>query len=358
MILTRYIGRVYLGVVCLTLTTLVTLVVAVTLVENAGILANQATGSRTALQMALFGGLDYAYQVLPIACFIGTLAAGCTLAQRGELLAVQAIGWGKFRIQAPFLAVTCLVAALGGACAETVLPEAVSQRARLQREEIRHVDPLTQFYERRNPWFRQGDTLLYLPELDRDNATFLHPVVYHIDAGQLRASTQAAALAHTAAGWHLLDAVQESLQPPGHSHHRQLPIALDVSPTDLMDVTGNPREMSVPSLWALIGRRRRAGFDTTAHRIELQARLAHPVICLGLVFLALPWAIDPQRRRTLSGALGPGVVIVALYLATGQIFRLLALAHKMPVFWGAWGAPALLCACAPLSAKLWAYRRH
>jgi lipopolysaccharide export system permease protein len=353
-----HLARAYLGAVCLTLAALVTLVVAVTLVENAGILASQDAGGRTALGLAVFSGLDYAYQVLPIACFVGLLAAGCTLAQQGELLAVQAMGYGRRRQLLPFAAVTLLLVAAGSGCVETVLPRSHAERSRLQREQIKHVDPLTQFFSRRNPWFRQGAWLLYLPELQsRTPVRFGHPTAYAMQDGHCVRSIVASALVYDAGVWCLLDAEQEGLQVAGRQRVATLPLDLAVLPDDLVESTGNPRELSTFALRSLIHRRERAGFDTAAHRVALYSRLGQPLATIGLVCLALPWALDPERRRALASSLGPGIVVIAVYLALSQLLGLLALAHRLPALLGACGAPVLVCAFAPLSAALFR-RRH
>lgn len=358
MIIARYVSLAFAGTVVLTLMTLVTLVTAVTLVENAGILANQASGGMTALGMAVFGGIDYAYQILPIACFVGVLAAGCTLAQRGELLAIEAMGLGRLRVGLPILLVTLLMAGMGSACSETVMPKAAAERARLQREQIQRVDALTQFYHRRNPWFRQGPWLLYLPELDHETVRFDHPVVYRIDKGVLTQSIEAEALTHTASGWWLKAARRESVDAPGVSTHACLRLPLAIAPEDLIDVTGNPRELTSPALMQLIARRTRAGFDTAGHQIELNTRLAHPFSALALVALVLPWSLNPERRRTLPGALGPGIAVIALYLFVTQVFRLLALAHKVSPWLGAWGAVLIVVCAIPASAAAYRTWRH
>jgi lipopolysaccharide export LptBFGC system permease protein LptF len=137
----------------------------------------------------------------------------------------------------------------------------------------------------------------------------------------------------------------------------RLALSLRVTPTDLIDVTGNPREMRTSEVRTLIARRRHAGFDVTAHRVELHNRFAFPLSSVWLVLAAVPWALDPDRRRSLAVTLGAGVVAVALELALSQIFRVLALAHKIAAPWGAWGAPAVCIAAIPVSYALYQRRR-
>lgn len=353
--LVRYFATYYVAMILLTLAALVVLVVAVSLVENLGILASNEEGGVTALGLAYFGAIEYAYQMLPVACFVGALVAGTQLARRGEVMAVQAAGCGPLYLGGPFLGVVLFTACLGSACGEFVLPGAIAERARLQREEIKHVDPLTQFYTRRAQWFRERDLLLYLPAVDVHHATFSDPMVYKLNDGLISYVIDAKLLRHNHTGWWLDNAEKHAVDDPTIERSESMALDLRVTPTDLIDVTGNPREMRAADVAALIARRQHAGFDVTAHRLELASRFAFPLSAVGLVMTGVPWALDPNRRRSLSGILGGGVLVIAGQLALSHVFRLLALAHKISPALGAWGGPVACLVAVPMSYAL--YRR-
>ena len=354
--LVLYFGRYLAGVIVMTLTALVVLVVAVTLVENAGELSRADTGGLIAMRLAYFSAIEYGYQVLPVACFVASLVAGTQLARRGEVLAVQAIGRGPLHVWGAFLSVVMLTACCGSACGEWVVPGAIAGRQRIQREEIRHVDALTQFYNRRAQWFRERDLLLYLPQVDAVTESFADPIVYKLDDGLIAQVTEAQFLRHDKEGWWLEHAQKSNISIPGIERAERMPLNLHVTPTDLIDVTGNPREMHASAVARLIARRQNAGFDATAHRLELHSRLAFPLSAVWLVALAVPWSLDPDRKRSLAVTLGGGVIVIALELSITQVFRLLALAHKIAAPLGAWGAPCTCLLLFPLSA--WYYRRR
>lgn len=356
--LIRYFARYYVGAIALTLSALVVLVVAVTLVEKAGVLSRNDHGGAAALGLAYFSAIEYAYQVLPVACFIGALVAGTQLARRGEVLAVQAAGCGLRQLWTPFAGVVLCAAGMGSACSEYVLPHAVAGHIRVERDETRHVDALNQFYKRRTQWFREGDLLLYLPEVDVSTAVFSDPIVYRLQDGLIAETIEARTLQHDGRGWWLADAEEHSVTQPEVARSERLQLALRVNPPDLIDITGNPREMRFGAVSRLIDRRDHAGLDTTPHRVELHNRWAYPLSAVGLVMIGLPWAIDPDRKRSLAATLGGGVLVIALELSVSQVFRLLALAHKLPAVWGAWGAPLACLLAMPLSYALYGRKRR
>lgn len=355
--LMRYFARYYAGVIVLTLASLVVLVVAVTLVENAGELTRTDSGGFTALRLAYYSAIEYGYQVLPVAAFVAVLVAGTQMARRGEVLAVQAAGRGPLHLWGPYIGIVVLFALTGSACGEYIVPRAIAGRQRIQREEIRHVDALTQFYTRRAQWFREGSLLLYLPSVDAATGSFADPMVYRLENGLIAEIIEARTLRHEPDGWWLDDAEIRRVRDAEIQRLPRLQLPLHVTPTDLIDVTGNPREMGTGEVSRLITRRQNAGFDTTAHRVELHTRMAFPLSAIWLVAMAVPWALDPDRRRSLAVTLGGGVVAIAIELSVTQVFRLLALAHKIPAPIGAWGAPLLCIVAIPLSYWLYQYRR-
>jgi lipopolysaccharide export system permease protein len=353
--LTVYFATVAALATGLMLTTLVVLVVAVTLVESAGDLTTAQAGGSAAFWLAVYSAVQYGYEVLPIACFMGTLAAGTTLAHRGELLAAQAAGVSGLSLALAFFWVALLSATLGVACGEVLVPPAIAGVVRVQREELQHTSALSRFYDRRLTWFQEGDLLLYLPEVDARTGTFASPVVYRFEDSLIAEVIEADALKRDASGWWLENAIVRRASDATAVPLAVVRLSLHVRPEDLIDITGDPRKLRSGEIRELVARRKKAGFDATNHLIELHNRVTTPLSAIWMFLLVAPWALHPSRRRSLAAALGGGVVVIALLLSTTQIFRLLALGHKIPASLGAWGSGLVTLALLPLS--FWLYRR-
>lgn len=206
----------------------------------------------------------------------------------------------------------------------------------------RGVSSLTRFYNRRTHWFKHQNLVLYLPIVDSERGVFSKPSIYDMQEGQIREVIEADSLEYVEGRWVLKGArVYRSTGIP-FEQHDTLPIAMDVSSRDLIDVTGNPRMVGRTELSRLIVRRRQAGFDSALHQVELHQRIAFPLLAWWLFLLAVPWVIEPKWQRSLVVNLGVGVVVVAATLAISHVFRLLALGHQIHVFLGAWGV-SLVC---------------
>lgn len=355
--LSLYFARVYLAALLLILTGLVIIIVATTLMDNAGHISRSDESGVAALLLAAYGSVQYAYQLFPIACFLALLVAGTFLARSGELLAVQAAGISTLRVAVALFVVVVLVTAVGGVAGELVVPEVNARYDKLYYDQLgRGYDTLTRFFWRQTEWFREGDTLLYLPNQDRETQSFKGVEVYTVRDGLIASVTHAERLEYSEAAWWLINTRAHDVVTSVVQHHERERLPLQVSPRDLMDLTGDPRVMSSREVSDLIARREHAGFDAIAYRVEWHNRAAYPLTAIVLFLLGVAWALNPDRRRSLAVNLGAGVVAIALFLALAQVFRLVALARRMPAPLGAWAIDVVCLLLVPLS--LAAYRRY
>jgi len=353
--LSRYFSSIVAGSIGLVLVVLVVLVVAVTLVENAGDLTDSVAGAKATLWLALFSSVQYAYQVLPIACFLGVLVAGTVLARRGELLAAQAAGISTMRLALSFFAVVVVAATLGAGCGELLVPRSVVGAERVMRDDLQQKSELSRFYNRRLQWYREGDLLVFLSTVDRETQTVESPVVYRFEDSLISEVIEAKALKHGDSGWWLENARVRRASSAEVVELEIMPLGLSIAPLDLIDVTGDPRQMSSLEVRGLVERRQNAGFDATSHLLELHSRFAMPISSIWMFLLVGVWALHPERRRSLAVTLGAGVMAIAVLLAVTHTFRLLALGHKISVALGVWGPGLVSLALIPVS--LLAYKR-
>jgi LPS export ABC transporter permease LptG len=350
-----YFLRAYLGAFVLVQLGLVMIVVATTLVENAGDLARSDQAGLTAVLLALYSAVQFGYDVLPVACFLAALIAGTLLARSGELLAMQAAGLPPARVGAAFFAGASLVVAWGLWLGEAAVPEATARLTRLRSQELGRGDALQRFYDRRTQWFRKGDLLLFLPAVDPEHDVFSDVRVYRFDNGLIMELIEADRLVFAEGAWHLEGAHLFAVNTGEERREAVLPLGLDAVPRDLVEVAGDPHVMPQSKLRDIAVRREASGFDATAYRIESHGRIAFPLLALAMVLFAAPWMLSPDRRRSLAVNLGVGVIAIAVVLSLTQVFRLLALAHRVPPAMGAWGIDVVCLGIVPLSA-LWRER--
>lgn len=350
--LNRYLAGLYTGSVGLSLVSLVMLVVVAQFLEGASSFSTESGGAGAALELALLVGLEYGFQILPVAVFLGALVAGTVLARRGELLAMQAGGMSTLRQAVPMGLVVCVIA-LGAVWAGDVwMPRALERAEMIRLEKLNKASPLHRFFSRRAHWFHHDDLMLHLPVIDRANGGFRGPTVYRVKQGEIIEVMTARTLSHSQAGWLLshVERYEPGVRDP--ERYDTYPLELDVEPGDLIGVAGNPKHLNRSDIRRLIERRERAGMEVTAHELELHQRMSLPFASVWMFILALPWALLPERRRSMAMVLGAGVVAVAVLLSGMHIFRMLALSEQLSAFWGCWGIGVLGLLAVPVNQVL------
>ena len=350
-----YLARIYSAALLLSLLALVILVVAAGLIEGGGQLAKAASPALTAIRLAGYRALLFTHQMMPAAGFLGALVAGTALARQGELLAIQAAGIPAHRVWRAFFAVA-LTAAVGSfALGEWVVPQAIAGLEKTKRDDLGAVDAASRFFSQRTRWFHHGDSIIYLPTVDTSAEEFTSPAIYKRRDGLISEATTGKRLRHDGNAWVVDDAHWLRIAPAAYARHEAVTIPLEANPRDLLDIAGDPRKMSAGELLGNIGRRQRTNTPTYRHIIELHNRLAYPLSGLLLLVLVIPWALDPNRGRSLARTLGGGVVAIAIFFTISYMFRLLALGEDIAPFWGAWGINICALLAAPISYR--AYER-
>jgi len=350
--LDRYLALLYAGAVGLSLSCLVMLVVAAQFLEGASSFNTVEDGAGSALELSLLVGLEYGFQILPVAVFLGVLIAGTVLARRGELLAMQAGGMSILRQALPMGVVVVAIAAGAAWGGDNWMPSALERAETIRLEKLKKPSALHRFFSRRAHWFKHDELMLHLPLMDSTDGGFRSPSVYRVRAGEIVEVMTARALKFDSGVWVLVDVDVYQSGSREAVHHDEVSLSLEVEPDDLRGVAGNPKHLRRAEIERLVERRERAGMDATAHRLEVHQRLALPAASLWMFLLALPWALIPDRRRSMAMVLGAGVIAVAVLLSSMHIFRMLALSDQLSAFWGAWGVGVLGLLAVPVNQRL------
>ncbi|MBN1961302.1 MAG: LptF/LptG family permease [Deltaproteobacteria bacterium] len=355
--LLSYFARYFVGIVFLMQAGLVIIVVTTTFVENANFLSNAEHGASVALRLAFFSAIQFSYIIFPVACFLAAMVAGTLLARSGEILAMEAAGITIWRAIAAFTVVIVIVMGVSGFVGERLVPYAKISLDYLRRgENFSETQGLGRYYDRHTQWYRNGDLLLYLPSFNPNSYSLTDVVAYRMQDGLVVEITDAEQLIYDSNKWWLINARQHRIKDAVVTLHQRLQLPLAVTLSDLLEVMGDPSVMSSKEIANFADRRSRAGFDTAPFLIEWHNRIAYPLSTLAMFILAIPWALNPNRRRSLAANLGFGVVAIALLLSVTYIFRLLALSHRLSPAMGAWGINIFCLVLTPVSALL--YRRY
>jgi LPS export ABC transporter permease LptG len=95
------------------------------------------------------------------------------------------------------------------------------------------------------------------------------------------------------------------------------------------------QEMSYDELAAYIRDLQQSGFDVVRLRVQLQRKIAFPLITFVMAVLAVPFALSAGRRGALTGV-ATALIIAVVYWVTSGLFEAMGNVSQLPPTIAAW----------------------
>jgi lipopolysaccharide export LptBFGC system permease protein LptF len=102
------------------------------------------------------------------------------------------------------------------------------------------------------------------------------------------------------------------------------------------------QEMNLRELSNYIHDLQQAGFDVVRLRVQLQKKLAYPLITLVMAVLAVPFALSAGRRGALTGV-AVALLIGVVYWVTSGLFEAMGNVNQLPPALAAWAPDVIFC---------------
>ena len=247
------------------------------------------------------------YMVIPMAALFSALLTLGIMAQRSELVAIQAAGWSGFRLSLPLFGASLLLSGLMFLFGDLALPRANAEVRRIERrikgkKQIQAVRESRIWYvsERRN----QPPRFYRIRHYDRDTQSLEGFQLYEMgEPFRLVRSLEASRGRYTGSAWEFEDVIVREFPADGApqiSQAERQTLALKEKPKDLEVIQLLPEEMNSWELSRQARFARNYGLDSTDYQVELQARRSVPCSCLILMLLGVPLAIRSSRTGTLA----------------------------------------------------------
>lgn len=339
----RSVAREYLVMVLGILLALVAIFLVGDFVDRAKAYTGEDWVSAVA-ELYAYKALVTAHQLAPAALLLAAGATISALRRRGELTALQSLGFSSRVVLLP-VGVIALVACLG----LIAFDEAVVVKASRRVEEItvyrfnRWGD--WRFYFAPKQWFRRGEHVFHLRGGDVEqgfqSSTILtmrpdFTVARRLDAARMESAGGTA--------WRMYDVTERTFSSDGRVVLRtpvEAMYDLGVEARALRIQVGRPEQMRYPQLRKQIAARREVGLATRDFELAMHNRFAYPAAGLPAALLAVLMAIRNGRKGHLTAALVEGLGIAMAMWGLMVVCRTLVLAERMEPALAAW-LPAIL----------------
>ena len=331
----RYVGRVVLLAVLVTLLCFLTLVTLFAMVEE---LQDGAVGygADDAVRTVLYTTPRRFYEFVPYAVFIGALAGLGVLSSRSELTVFRAAGVSLPRaFGAAALPVAVLLAG-NQLVGEFVAGPGEAAAATVRFDAIRTAgdasSPLAGIGTRR--WYREGPLFTTIDGYGGDDR-LIGVRQFLIDGDRnlifSRHAQRATYAADEAEPYWVLHDVRETrfdidAQEAVVRTHGTLPWVTSAGP-ELLSARSllEPARLSIADLRRQVVYLDREGLNSAPYEVSLWSKVLQPVAVLGLVWLALGFVAGPLREVSLGARLSVGIVGGLAFNYLQELFSPMAL---------------------------------
>ena len=296
------------------------------------------------------------YLIAPLSVLIAVLVVFGGLNRSNELTAMKATGISLYRVVVPILAIASVLAVSLFVFDETYIPGA-NRRQEALRATIKGR-PAQTFLRPDEKWMfgieKPGEPshIFYYQFFDPDTDRFANISVFTFRPGtfqlEKRLSAASAAWDTRSNRWVFRNGWERTFAGDEIASYTTFAVTSASGVTEQPSYfKKDPRqssEMSFVELSRYIHDLRQSGFDTMRLRVQLNHKLAYPLITLVMAVLAVPFALSMGRSGSLAGiAVAIGVAVV--YWVVSSTLEAMGDVNMLPAVLAAW-SPDILFALA------------
>jgi len=292
------------------------------------------------------------YLITPLSVLIGVLVVFGIMNRNSELTAMKATGVSLYRITVPVVAIAAILSVSLFMFDELYLPQANRRQEALRNvikgkpaETVEHPGRKWIFGEQKPG---QPNRIFYYEYFYGDNSdpdigVFGNISVFEFAPGSFNISRRIfASSAHWEPSlhtWVFEDGWDRTFNSAEITSYESFPVRtfseISEQPAYFKKEVRQSSEMNFGELADYIHDLRQSGFNTVPLRVQLNHKIAYPLITLVMAILAIPFALSMGKRGSLSGiAIAIGVAMT--YFFVSGLFEAMGNVSWLPAFLAAW----------------------
>jgi LPS export ABC transporter permease LptG/LPS export ABC transporter permease LptF len=295
------------------------------------------------------------YNVTPLCALVAVLVTFGALSRTSELTAMKSSGISLYRIITPVLFVTLLISAGLFLFDEIYLPAANRRQEALLS--IIKDKPAQTFTRPDRQWIsgqtnKAGDParIFYYQRFDTDTNKFANITVFEFDPAtfslQRRIFAASARWDPQVNNWVFDNGWQRTFAGDTIASYQPFTVStfpeIKEQPTYFKKEYVPSQEMSYSELSRYITDLKQSGFDTKRLNVQLNKKIAYPLITLVMAILAIPFSLSMGKKGSLAG-IATAIGLAITYWVVALIFESLGNVNTLPALLAAW-TPDLLFA--------------
>ncbi len=287
------------------------------------------------------------YLMAPMAVLLAVLVTFGLLEKSSELTAMKAHGFSIYRATLPVVVLSAIFAAGLFFFDQLYIPH-TNREQEVLRNEIKGKPAQTYLQADRKWIFGQSNEIYYYRLFDPDLNHFGGISIFEFDPNTFQLTRRIhAEHAHwedRLQKWVFEQGWVRTLHGSSIQDYRTFDVAtfdeIHEDPGYFKKEVKQSSEMNYDELRSYIDDLQQSGFDTMRLKVQLQKKIAFPVIVLVMAVLAIPFSASGRRGGALVGV-AVALCIAIVYWVTAGLFEAMGNANQLPAMLAAW-APDLI----------------
>jgi len=292
---------------------------------------------------------SWLYLFTPLCVLLAVLVTFGLMEKSSEMTAMKATGISVYRAVLPVLFISAVLAGGLFLLEEAYLPYA-NKRVETLRNTIKEKPAQTYLRPDRKWIFGQHNTIYYYefydPETDQFGSISAFEFEPHTFEITKRIYATQAHWERSLQEWIFERGWQRSFRGAAIENFEPFKLhefaELNEPPTYFKKEVHQSQEMNYTELSNYIHDLQQSGFDVVRLRVQLQKKLAFPLITLVMAVLAVPFALSAGRRGALTGV-AVALLIGIVYWTTAGLFEAMGNVNQLPAALAAWSPDVIFC---------------
>jgi lipopolysaccharide export system permease protein len=344
-ILDRYVVRLFLFVFTLVLVSGLSLYILGDLSENIDDILKNKIANSMVVDYYKYMALQIFYEIAPIVVLVTTLVTFSLLSRTNEITACKALGMSLYRLALPAILTALLITIFCGFLESEILPASNERVAQIQ-DRIKGRETPRSYRRADRQWlFGQGRYIYNYLHYDEQNQSLQNLQVFDFDEHhRLVRRLVAQSAKYIGDVWLFNDGWAREFSGVNLLSYTRFQgpriVRYPETPSYFSSEIRPPKQMGYGELKRYIEELIESGQAVPDLQVELQNKIAYPVISLIMAIVALPFAFRLGRQGALYGV-GLSIVLGMVFLFIFAFFTQLGKAGALPPAVAVWSPGAV-----------------
>jgi len=287
--------------------------------------------------------------VLPSAVLLATLMAYGSFSKHNEITAMKANGISLYRISLPALIFAAVLAVFLFYFSELITPASIQKTENIIKIEVQKQQALG-FFKQNEIWYRSGNAIYNFKMFDVNKDTLRGVTINYLNPDfTLNMRIDAKSAEWNDDHWifhNLLITTFNSNNIPVLERSEEKIINITEKPNNFKIIQKDAEKMGYFELRKYVKKIQDEGYDVTRYLVDLQGKIAFPLVTIILVFIGVFFSLRSERSGGVMQSVGIGIFIGFSYWIVHAFSMSLGRSGTLSPFIAAWLANILFTSAA------------